>query len=627
MRFHRAGATAALCAATVALAAGGAWPAGAAAPDKPQPDVDYVYSQIDDMSSNYLQRYSGEDGPPGDLNPADGNLPPQVNGWQEFYQHWREQMTSPDVMGRFASDIHYDDHLFRAPSASFFGPPPPYDSDVASVTIPGSTCPGEPVVIAGHPDSTPGLNIGNGSTYDDTSGVVMGMGELQALTRWWTAHNAWPRRTVRVFLFDAEEEGLDGSNYYAANLVPVGPQGRPVLAANMDQNGIEYPAHPFGTTKSTWGPGFWYTNVNATPLHDFSIYGDQGKANIMANYAAVVHFRAALDQSVRQAFADLGAKYNYSVPLENQLEGGASTPAYLPGDVDTYSPVQDDTLGRTDQVPFIALGIPGYGIVGAFDSNAQDNPLAYPQTPLSQLGAVGIPQVAGYDTPRDDIQHLNLMTSGTTGGTDSSVGAVELRRALELPMTWTLYLLSRPEYAGADPAPAGPLALFEALPTAPDPGTSVSFNGAQSAIATGSGALAYAWDFGDGTRATGALAHHAYATAGWYDARLVVTDSSGRSSGYRQILKVGNPHGTAPSTGSGSCGRLSAAEIAAVTGRPVTSASVAGTTTAAAAPSAIPNTSASGAADRGLSSLLAMLGATGLVVAAGGRRRRRGRAG
>jgi len=35
--------------------------------------------------------------------------------------------------------------------------------------------------------------------------------------------------------------------------------------------------------------------------------------------------------------------------------------------------VQDDTVGRTDQVPFLQLGIPGYGVLGAYDSNAKEN--------------------------------------------------------------------------------------------------------------------------------------------------------------------------------------------------------------------------------------------------------------
>ena len=79
-------------------------------PSEPTADVNYEYTQLYDMSSNYLMRYSGDDGPPGDLNPADGNLPPDINGWQEFYQHSSQQVTSPKVMGRFAPDLHVDDH-------------------------------------------------------------------------------------------------------------------------------------------------------------------------------------------------------------------------------------------------------------------------------------------------------------------------------------------------------------------------------------------------------------------------------------------------------------------------------------------------------------------------------------
>jgi hypothetical protein len=351
--------------------------------DLPQPDLAYQYSQLYEMSSNYLQRYSGEDGPPGDLNPADGNRPPQLNGWQEFYAHWKQQVTAPAVMGGFAPNLHVDDHLFRAPSATFFGPPPPDDSNVASVTIPGAQCPGQTVLIAAHPDSTPALNIANGSSYDDTSGVTMGMAELQAMTRWWTAHHTWPARTLRVALFDAEELGLYGSQFYAANLVPQGPQGRIALVANMDQNGMEYPAHPGGTTKSTFGPGFFYTNINSSPIKDFSIYRTDGKPGpappqLAANMPAILHFRAALAEAVSQSFATLGARYGFKVPLENPIEGGATVPAYVASDIPKYSPVQDDTLGRTDQVPFIAQGIPGYGVVGAYDSNPQDNPLGFP---------------------------------------------------------------------------------------------------------------------------------------------------------------------------------------------------------------------------------------------------------
>ena len=534
------------------------------ATDPPVPDVAYEYGQLYFMSSTYLQRYSGDDGPPGDLNPSDGNLPPDVDGWQEFYAHWKQQVTSPSVMGRFAPDLHVDDHPFRAPTAWFVGPPPPYDSDVATVTIPGSVCPGQTVLIAGHPDSTPLLNDGNGSSYDDTSGVTMGMTELAAMTRWWSKHHTWPTRTFRVALFDAEELGLYGSQYYADHLIPPGPQGKIVLVANMDQNGMEYPAHPAGSQQTTFGPGFWYTNINASPVHDFSIYGGGvGKAppQFARNMPAIKHFRAALAAAVRKAFAGLGRKYHFSVPLENPLEGGKTVPAYRPGDIAKYSPVQDDTLGRTDQVPFVQRGIPGYGIVGAYDSTANDNPLASPASPLMPLGAAGIPLIAGYDTPRDNMTHLNLMTSGTTGGPAGATGSVELKRALELPMQWTLNLISRREYVGGSPAPSGPVAYFEALPTAPAPGAPVTFNGAISA-ANGRAALSYHWDFGDGHAGVGAVFKHDYTNSGWYVAKLVVRRADGRLSGYQQTVKVGDAKGPRPKADA--CGRMTAAQMADV---------------------------------------------------------------
>jgi hypothetical protein len=537
--------------------------------DLPVVDESYQYRQLYDMSSNYLMRYSGQDGPPGDLSLADGNLPPQINGWQEFFLHWKQQVTSPAVMGKFAKDLHVDDHDFQQATASFFGPPPPYESDVRSVTIPGAKCPGQTVLIAAHPDSTTLLNSGNGSSYDDTSGVTMGMAELKAMTAWWTKNHTWPERTFRVAMFDGEEEGLYGSYYYASHLIPPGPQGKIVLVANMDQNGMEYPAHPGGSQQTTFGPGFWYTNVNASPLKDFSVYSTSAHtmpATFRHNLRAIKHFRSALAASVRKAFVVLGAKYHHRIPLENPVENGKVIPAYRLSDIKKFTPVQDDTLGRTDQVPFVQQGIPGYGIVGAFDSDATDNPLEKPNSPLTPLGADGVPQIAGYDTPRDNMTHFNLMTSGTIGGVGGKTGSVELKRALELPMTWTLYLIARPEYVGGAKAPTKPVAYFEALPTTPKPGQAVRFNGAITA-ANGHPALGYSWDFGDGHRASGAVVRHAYSKPGWYLATLGVRSSDGATSGYEQMVKVGSPARKEPA--SNKCGLVSTKRFDALFGRTI----------------------------------------------------------
>jgi Zn-dependent M28 family amino/carboxypeptidase len=558
MRLHRV----VLITVVVATLASCATRAVAATPpaNLPHPDMRVITTELPFMSSQYLMRYSGFDGPPGDMNPADGNLPPQVNGWQEFFAHWKQRIANKTYMGpTFSRAINVADHLFQ-PAVFVGGANTPYRGDVAVATIPGQSCPGETTLVAAHPDSTPGLNSGNGSTYDDTSGVTMGMAELSGLTKWWDANNAWPARTIKVALFDAEEIGLEGSQYYAANLISPGPQGKYVLVANMDQNGMEYPAYPQGTTTSTWTPGPWYTNINASPIKDFSIYGPNAKTPppaIAKNLPAILRFRNALAAEVARAFNDLGLKYHFKLQLDNPLENGATVAAYKPSDVARYSPVQDDTLGRTDQVPFVAQGIPGFGVLGAYDSNSKEDIVG--NTPLSPLGDQGlISQQAGYDTPRDNLAHLNAMADGNPNPSAITTG---LYRALELPATWTDYLLSRPEYTGKVARTSAPIAYYETSPRNPKAGEQVAFDASASASRVGAN-LHYFWSFGDGAAATAAKPHHAYAHSGYYSAALAVRDAAGHVTAYQTTITVGQPSGSAP-TGN-TCGRVSSTTAARV---------------------------------------------------------------
>ena len=117
-----------------------------------------------------------------------------------------------------------------------FYPTRTWQLDDESVTIPGQSCAGQVALIAGHNDSTPtstgvangaasgsatpmsamrGGNWGNGSTYDAGSGEAMGMAEVQALLRWYNANSAYPKRTIKIGLFDNEEGGLVGSGFYS----------------------------------------------------------------------------------------------------------------------------------------------------------------------------------------------------------------------------------------------------------------------------------------------------------------------------------------------------------------------------------------------------------------------------
>ncbi|HEU4730362.1 MAG TPA: PKD domain-containing protein [Kofleriaceae bacterium] len=76
---------------------------------------------------------------------------------------------------------------------------------------------------------------------------------------------------------------------------------------------------------------------------------------------------------------------------------------------------------------------------------------------------------------------------------------------------------------------APPVAVATAQPTTAAIGQTVTFDGSRSSDPDGSIA-GFAWDFGDGGRATTATATHAYQAAGTFIARLTVTDNAGSTA-------------------------------------------------------------------------------------------------
>jgi PKD repeat protein len=72
---------------------------------------------------------------------------------------------------------------------------------------------------------------------------------------------------------------------------------------------------------------------------------------------------------------------------------------------------------------------------------------------------------------------------------------------------------------------------FTYSPTTPAHGTtSVNFNASATTSANGTTISSYAWDFGDGSTASGVTTAHTFAAAGTYVVRLTVTDSLGRTA-------------------------------------------------------------------------------------------------
>jgi PKD domain-containing protein len=387
---------------------------------------DYLYGQLYAMAKAYSYRISGADGDP--RNPRDPfNLPPTVNGWQELFAYWKGVLTDNRGNTALAGFATATDHYFRRGGGYRF------DSNDAEVTIPGATCAGQRALLAAHPDETPvptdvvGLidsgttsgstgfgaarrhitnsNLGNEGAYDGLSGVALTIAEYHALLDWYAANGTYPTRTLKIALLDASRGktadgrfGREGSAYYASQLIPAGPQGQYVLFANMDSLGLDYPARHLGT-EFFWnnvtggGVGPWFTFIKATPSAPNSAYPDTGAgspgANILANSGAISQFRADLQAAILAGFSQQGAKYNFSVPLENPLRynqtGQApnpysgvvpTKPAYSEADQARFSPVRDDTDALEDEQAFFEQGIPGFTVSGVKNSNGDENPYA-----------------------------------------------------------------------------------------------------------------------------------------------------------------------------------------------------------------------------------------------------------
>ncbi|MBV8195124.1 MAG: PKD domain-containing protein [Candidatus Dormibacteraeota bacterium] len=351
---------------------------------------------------------------------------------------------------------------------------------------------------------------------------------------------------------------------------------------NVDQNGIEYPARHLGTPDKP-DQGAWFTNINETPESNYSFYSETVGSQtvpyprLISNNANIQAFHTETANDVQTTFNELGQMYvgkpmplgdypvNFpSVYPANCITSTSPTGQMFPTEVncvDTFQNFaadsqylldQDDTLGRTDQDPFIRCGIPAWGILGAYDSNAQE--------PVQNDPLQGIPY-AGYDTPVDNVGWLNQLASGrepTSQVLDESppneinpwipnvnptgqIGAEGLRRALSFTGNLVLNEATDPQMLGVAPRPVDPIAYFVPDRYTAHVGDTRTFNAIPSPVA----ATTWVWDFGDGTVfGAGPNVHHAYSAPGVYTVKLTESAPSG-SSTYTASINVVPANGDA----------------------------------------------------------------------------------
>jgi hypothetical protein len=410
-------------------------------------------------------------------------------------------------------------------------------------------------------------------------------------------------------------------------LISDGPQGQIVGVLNNDQNGINYPALHWGTDHYlndlvNGGVGPWFNNINATPTTNTgSIYTAAGFARLQNNLPNVTAFRSNVESAVTRAIADLGQKYNYSIPVENPLSfkntgstpdnpHPGSLPSYLPADQAKYTPVNDDRTGRTDQVSFGNRGIPSLGNIGVYDSSTNqavggsENP--YPSSYASKPSISGL---YGQDTMSDNFPNLNFFAGGEVHGPGGYDKPSEgLLRGVEFVATYFSYAVASDSLGGKVDKPNRPIAYFEQSPKKATATTTVTYDAGFSRDANGdTDGLEYYWDFGDGSapqKTNLPKVTHTFPTqAGWHDVKLMVSKGDGTKTttnvgDYRQVEPInfaptyypatppaGEPQPPTTGPAADPCGQLSSDELASfvatsnlpVQGAPAQTAPVTGT--------------------------------------------------
>lgn len=466
----------------------------------PVVDPNYIYDQLFYMVTHFLHREAG----------YDKNLPSNINGHDEFAAYWSEEMVR-DLQG-FGPQVRRDPF----PVQGWLDRPATVPAFNVEVTIPGAVHPEQVVVIGCHYD---GEAVSTQSANDDGSGCAIELGIARALGQYWRENHAYPARTLRFVIFDAEEQGLFGSFHYLNSTVN-GDTQNIVAMFNEEQNGIAYPLRFLGQTQYPLLPFY----IFLSPLKDNQLYPAQSKLS-QQQRANITRFRTLMQQAIPAIFAQFQAIGYTTLNYHQNNNSDVSLPVFTPDQISNIKQ-EDDNLGSSDQVPFTLAGIPCATFVGNFTYYDQNPPpWSYP-----------------FDQAQDTIQLMNTYASG------SSQKATALTLSLALPGMLTTWMLNQPDILGQIPVGSSivnntPIAAISDIGQT-QVGQSISLDGKASFDPSGNTSpLAYSWDFGDGDKSNGITVNHTYTAAGNYTLTLTVTSPTNSRSIKKLIHVVAHsPH-------------------------------------------------------------------------------------
>lgn len=217
------------------------------------------------------------------------------------------------------------------------------------------------------------------------------------------------------------------------------------------------------------------------------------------------------------------------------------------GSVDTDARIVSANSSATDGAAEAPVSMIYGPIVGPTDSlevvprieNASLN-----RTTVHQGETVSVSADVNNDAAASAVIDVQLTVDGTARA--SRLARVDAASSQMVTFDLTAQDLGSHEIEVAGVS-AGTLTVFEA--TAPianagddrsvKVGQTIQFDGSESSDNVG--IVDYAWDFGDGTTATGATASHAYQTAGTYEVTLTVRDEAGNANSDVVTVTVTKP--------------------------------------------------------------------------------------
>jgi hypothetical protein len=447
-------------------------------------------------------------------------IPACANHSLEFIKFWKKSMAS--IVGPFGGAVHaypfengasdVPPYVFATPGGKAYN---------LQATIPGAVHPEQMVVVSGHYDQT---DSGPASAWDSAEGHATVLRIAKLMTDYWKKTGTQPAVTVKFSAWAGEESGTNGSEAFIRDNIQPFAGVRPLGYFNLDPCAGAYPAY--------------YRGNPAYQVKMVMQLSDPAKSVIPEAKSRIEAFN-------KQARDVLGDVMNH---LDDKLTDVPTSPEVFVSDEEAKK------LGVASQEDMV---VPALGGLALFSSDyARFEEIGVPIINLfpDMLGAHAggatkdpgwhVDGIALLHTPNDNLRSLNALTGPDQTGLAASQGWY---KGLEFCAHMHSWFMLQPNMGGAVPQTDDPVAYFEVLhddPAPLKPGKSLTFDATGSRGFAGdkwldSGALKFAWDFGDGTKATGQIVKHDYAKDGVYEATLTVTDSKGHKDSMTIGVSIG----------------------------------------------------------------------------------------